>query len=56
MKPRATDSVIGRRAVVVDLAALKPCWVSEKGKDDWRKGRTRRSSTFTVGERREMGL
>ena len=36
LKPLAADSVMGRRAVVVDRAALKPCWVSDRGKLDWR--------------------
>ena len=56
MKPRAMDSVMGRSAVVVDLAGLNPCCVSAKVKPSWRYGSSSRSRTFTAGERREMGL
>ena len=56
LKPRAMDSVMGRRAVVVEWACLNPCCDSAKVKPAWRYGSTSRSSTFTVGERREIGL
>ena len=56
MKPHAMDSVMGRRAVVVDLAALKPCCVSTKLKPNWRYGRMSRSRTLIAGERRDIGL
>ena len=52
----AMDSVIGRSAVVLDLAARKPCCVSTKLKPNWRYGRMSRSRTLIAGERRDIGL
>ena len=55
LNPRAIASVMGRRAVVVDLAGLKPCCESAKVKLEERYGRMSRSSTFIMGDRRDIG-
>ena len=56
LKPVAIVWVSGRRAVVVDLFLLKPCWDSDRGRWKVRRGRRSRSRTFTAGQSREMGL
>ena len=55
MNPEAIWWASGRRAVVVERAALKPCWVSERGRWWVSWGRRSRSRTLTAGQRREMG-
>ena len=55
LKPVAIWWVKGRRAVVVDLFFLKPCWASERGRWNSRKGRRSRSRTLAAGQRSEMG-
>ena len=55
MKPETMVWVRGSRADVVEWRMRKPCWESASGSASLRKGRSRRSSTFTAGHRREMG-
>ena len=55
MKPFATRVAMGRRAVVHEWAALKPCWEAELGREVLRKRRRRRSRILTVGHKSEMG-
>jgi hypothetical protein len=55
LNPDAIDCVRGSSAEVVEWRGRKPCWVSARGSASVRKGRRRRSSTFTAGHRREIG-
>ena len=56
LNPRTMDSVMGSRAVVVDLDSLNPCCVSATVRSARKNGSSSRSRTFAAGERREIGL
>ena len=55
MKPCEIIVAMGRRAVVVEWRARKPCWFGDNSKASVHEGRMRRSSTFMQGESSEIG-
>jgi hypothetical protein len=55
LNPMMAWLTMGRRAVVVDLKGVKPCWVEALGREVRSKGCTSFSSILATGDRREMG-
>ena len=55
LKPTAMEVVRGRRAVVVECLALKPCWEGFTGKEEVRAGSRSLSKILEAGHNREIG-
>jgi hypothetical protein len=57
LKPSTTVAVdtMGNKAVVMEWAGAKPCWVSVLGRESVTRGRRSLSRILTAGESRVIG-
>jgi hypothetical protein len=55
LNPLATQVTKGKRAVVVERPAAKPCSVLEMGRPAQIRGKSKRSSILTTEESKEIG-